>query len=765
MHLPTFTLLIVEDLATDRELYRRALNQDSSCIYHLLEAESVAGGLKLCCTESIDAILLDHGLPDGDGMTFLTALNNQSNISNPPVVMVTGRGDEKVAVRAMKLGVQDYLVKYDLTPELLRSTMRSAIENTRLRMQLQHSQEQAQLLLQAKNQQIMTIWESMTDAYIAVDRDWLVIYANRAATQIICQLTNLKPEGFLGRSHWDLFPALLGGDTEREYRRALDERVTVHLEIWFEPTGSWFETHLYPAAEGLGIYFRDITERQAALHERKQAETALQIGAELFRSTFANTSIGLAHVSLDGTWIRVNQKICDILGYSSAELLATTFQAITEPADLAEDLDLVQQLVNGEINEYTLEKRYIHKQGHHVWANLTVTLIRTIATDGRLGIPQYFISAIQDITGRKHAERELKESEERLQTGIAVAGIGLARFDYTTNLVALSPEAASLYGFSADTTFVTREQIHDTFHPDERTALEATIAQVINPDGTGWFAQDHRVVWPSGEVRWLSVRKQIFFDRSGAVARPSYAILAAIDITDRNQTLADLEARNQELDSFVYVVSHDLKAPLRAVANLSEWIEEDLAGSLTVANQEQMTLLRSRIYRMQSTIDGLLDYARSGRTDCINEPVDVAQLLAEMIESISPPPTFTISVAQNLPTLDTKRLLLSQVFTNLIGNGIKHHDRVDGSIHIAAAECGNFYEFAIADDGPGIALEHQDRMFKIFQAVNPQNRSDSTGIGLAIVKKIIEAEGGTIRLESLVGKGTTFYFTWPMALK
>jgi signal transduction histidine kinase len=187
-----------------------------------------------------------------------------------------------------------------------------------------------------------------------------------------------------------------------------------------------------------------------------------------------------------------------------------------------------------------------------------------------------------------------------------------------------------------------------------------------------------------------------------------------------------------------------------------------LAGSLTDANKEQMTLLRSRIYRMQSTIDGLLDYARSGRTDCINEPVDVAQLLAETIESIAPPPTFTISIAQNLPTLDTKRLLLSQVFTNLIGNGIKHHDRVDGSIQIGIAERGNFYEFAIADDGPGIALEHQDRMFKIFQAVNPQNRSDSTGIGLAIVKKIIEAEGGTIRLESLVGKGTTFYFTWPM---
>jgi light-regulated signal transduction histidine kinase (bacteriophytochrome) len=251
---------------------------------------------------------------------------------------------------------------------------------------------------------------------------------------------------------------------------------------------------------------------------------------------------------------------------------------------------------------------------------------------------------------------------------------------------------------------------------------------------------------------------QPVFDETGRVV----TILAeGHDITDRKQTQAALEQRNQELDSFAYVVSHDLKAPLRAVANLSEWIEEDLAGSLTAANQEQMNLLRSRIYRMQSTIDGLIDYARVGRTDVPNELVVVAELLAETIESLAPPLTFTIRIAPNLPTLSTKRLLLFQVFANLIGNGIKHHDRLDGSLHIGIIERANFYEFTIADDGAGIQPEYHDTIFTIFQAVNPQNRSDSTGIGLAIVKKIIEAEGGKIRLESQMGQGTTFYFTWP----
>jgi signal transduction histidine kinase len=118
-------------------------------------------------------------------------------------------------------------------------------------------------------------------------------------------------------------------------------------------------------------------------------------------------------------------------------------------------------------------------------------------------------------------------------------------------------------------------------------------------------------------------------------------------------------------------------------------------------------------------------------------------------------------IAQNLPTLYTKRLLLTQVFANLIGNGIKHHDRLDGAIHIGIAERRDMYEFAIADDGPGIAPEQHDRVFEIFHAVNPQKRSDSTGIGLAIVKKIIEAEGGKIWLQSQLDLGTTFFFTWP----
>lgn len=233
------------------------------------------------------------------------------------------------------------------------------------------------------------------------------------------------------------------------------------------------------------------------------------------------------------------------------------------------------------------------------------------------------------------------------------------------------------------------------------------------------------------------------------------------DITDRKIAAAALAERNQELDSFVHTVSHDLKAPLRAISNLSVWIEDDLEDQLPPDNQQQFQLLRSRVKRMESMIDHLLLYARVGRQEAPLETFDVAELLREIIDSLAPPESFSIEIELPLPTLTTKRLFLSQVFTNLIGNAIKHHPAVNGHLYISALERRDCYEFSVRDDGPGIAPEHHAKIFTIFQTLRGVDNRDSTGVGLAIVKKIIETEGGTIWLESHLGKGTTFFFTWP----
>lgn len=225
-----------------------------------------------------------------------------------------------------------------------------------------------------------------------------------------------------------------------------------------------------------------------------------------------------------------------------------------------------------------------------------------------------------------------------------------------------------------------------------------------------------------------------------------------------NLTLAD---RNKELDQFTYVVSHDLKAPLRAIANLSEWIEEDLDEKLDDENRYQMNLLRKRVHRMEALINGLLQFSRVGRRQSTIETVRVGDLLADIIDSLAPPAEFKIEIVGLMPTLQTDTLQLQQVFSNLLSNAIKHHHQSEGHIRISGQKQLDFYEFMVSDDGPGIAEDYHDKIFKIFQVLDSRDATENTGIGLSIVKKIIESKGGSIQIESEVNHGTTFKFTWP----
>jgi PAS domain S-box-containing protein len=551
----------------------------------------------------------------------------------------------------------------------------------------------------------------------------------------------------IGKRLCELFPGVRATGLLAEYAQVVETGTPLLKEdlIYTGEFGGELLTRVYDIRfsklrDGFICAWRDITER-------KQIEIA-RITAEHERDRFFNLSIDLlAIASFEGYFTRLNPAWEKVLGYNTAELMAQPFVDFVHPDDLASTVAAAQSLSTGTA-AVEFENRYRCKDGSYRW------LLWNAMPDAE----QNVIYAIaHDITDRKCAEAALRASERKFG----------AIFDQTFELlgllsldgVLLEVNQTALKSICAQEHEIVGKLFWETPWWNQSPSLHAQLKESIASAASGEFIRyEMQYPSPSGDMVDVDFTLQPVFDETGRVV----TILAeGHDITARQQSQAALEQRNQELDSFVYVVSHDLKAPLRAVANLSEWIEEDLAGSLTTTTQAQMTLLRSRIYRMESTIDGLLDYARIGRTDNTHELVSVAQLLAEIVDSLAPPPTFQIAIAQNMPTLHTSQVLLAQVFTNLIGNGIKHHDRSDGSLHIGIVERGNFYEFTIADDGPGIAPDQHDRVFEIFQAVNPQNRSDSTGIGLAIVKKIIEAEGGKIRLESQLGEGTTFYFTWP----
>jgi PAS domain S-box-containing protein len=317
----------------------------------------------------------------------------------------------------------------------------------------------------------------------------------------------------------------------------------------------------------------------------------------------------------------------------------------------------------------------------------------------------------------------------------------------------------------------------NAIHPEDQERTAITWTESVRERRL--HADEHRLRRYDGAYRYMRVRGVPILGEDGVV-REWVGIHTDIDERKRAEealaqraeeqarlsdnlsaTAVRLEERNRELEQFNYVVSHDLKAPLRAIGSLSEWIEEDLQDQLTDESRRNMDLLRARVYRLEALINGLLQYSRLGQAKLSFELVPVAELLTEVIDSLGPPSGFTVTVEPPMPVLTTDRMLLGQVFTNLIDNAITHHDRPQGQVKITVLEQENFYRFAVSDDGPGIDERFYEKIFAIFQTLEPRDKRESTGIGLALVKRIIERQGGQSWVVSEVGEGSTFYFTWP----
>jgi len=236
------------------------------------------------------------------------------------------------------------------------------------------------------------------------------------------------------------------------------------------------------------------------------------------------------------------------------------------------------------------------------------------------------------------------------------------------------------------------------------------------------------------------------------------------------QLLRQVEAANQELNDFAYVVSHDLKAPLRAIDSLARWLLADYGDKFDADGREQVNTLVGRVDRMRALIDGILQYSRAGRLRAEAAPVDLAALVPEVIENLAPPAHIRVTIEGSFPVVTGERVRFEQVFQNLLSNAIKYMDKPQGEVRIGCAlepeadEAGRrLCRCYVADNGPGIEEKDFGRVFLLFQTLRPRDEADSTGVGLSVVKKIVETGGGRVWLESALGKGTTFYFTLPVA--
>ncbi len=370
--------------------------------------------------------------------------------------------------------------------------------------------------------------------------------------------------------------------------------------------------------------------------------------------------------------------------------------------------------------------------------------------------------------GRVNAELQealqaARKSEERLRHVIEAAPNGMVIVDEQGRIVSANSACRSIFGYEGEE--LVGRPIEDLVPPRHRAA---------HPGFRAVFRHNP-------ETRAMGRGRDLYGQRKNGTEIPveiglnpiesmegTLVLASIVDITERKQSeqmlaryTADLERSNRELDEFAYVASHDLRSPLEGIASLANWIEEDSGSLLPEDSRRHLGQIRQRVLRLQTLLDDLLQFSRAGRRETGLELVDVAALVQDVISLLNPPSGFEVKMGANLPQLETFRTPLQQVFQNLIGNAIKHHDRTEGVVEVSALESDDVWTFTVSDDGPGIDPAYHERVFMMFETLRPRDHVEGSGMGLAIIRKLIETYGGHIGLESKAGGGARFTFTWP----
>jgi len=529
--------------------------------------------------------------------------------------------------------------------------------------------------------------------------------------------------------------------------------------------------------------------------EEKARREAFEAQKQQLDTIVDNSTIGIV-LTVQGRVLRTNAAFQRIVGYSEEELSKMTVVDVALPGDKEETLDNVHRMINGEIDDFTMNKQYLRKDGQVVWGRTNVAAVRD--DDGEI---KYEVSIIEDITeelkqgallealnnlmasilgktnmyeiaweitkntigllGFEDCVIYLLDKEKEELNQIAAYGAKLASNDEIMNKIAI-PLGKGIVGTVAQTGVA--EIIPDTskderYIVDDKVRLsEISVPIVAENEIIGVIDSEHS--------------SKNFFTLDHLKTLQTIASLAATQLKsalslqlrekaerEKEQVLKDLQKSNQELNDFAHVVSHDLKSPLRSMNTLVNWIKEDSKEFATEEVNKNFEMLLRRIDRMDLMINGILNYASIDKVDKVDKKIDLAVIVDDIIDSIYIPDHFTVTVKNKLPIIKGDSYKLIQLFQNLISNAVKYSDKENGVIDIGCTSKGKFWEFSVADNGIGIPKKYQEKIFQVFQVL--QESDDSTGVGLSIVKKVVDFYNGSVWVESEVGQGTTFYFTLP----
>jgi PAS domain S-box-containing protein len=547
-----------------------------------------------------------------------------------------------------------------------------------------------------------------------------------------------------------------------EERARTAERMTLQARV-LVPALTLFASGLV----GVAALFMS---RNAA--RRRSAEQSLRQSEQRFRATIGQAGLGIAQTTLDGQYFLVNPKFCDTLQYTPEELLKMNFREVTHPDFVSGDLAGLKRLLSAEIQYYSTEKQYVRKDGSQIWGNITVSLVRN--SDGA---PDHFVVTMEDISQRRLIE-------ERFRATIDQAAIGICQVTPEGHFVLANRKLCEIVQYTPEE--LRSRTFQDLTHPDSLLENLAGLNQLRAGEIPSYTAEK-QYLRKDGVAIWANVNVSLVRKANGAA---DHFVVTVEDISERRrirdelvrseERLRDrtrellasnaaigeknkaLENSNRDLEDFAYIASHDLKEPLRGIANYASFLLEDYQCKLDEEGERKLKTLPRLAQHMEKLIDSLLYYSRVGKVDLALRPTDLNSVIHSVVDSlqVSLQETKTeVKLSEPLPETFCDQVRVAEVFSNLITNAMKYNDKSHRWIEIGYTR-EKEKTFYVRDNGIGIRNEHQDSIFRIFKRLHGRDKfGGGTGLGLTVVKKIVERHGGRVWVESTYGQGSTFYFT------
>ncbi len=536
--------------------------------------------------------------------------------------------------------------------------------------------------------------------------------------------------------------------------------------VW--PSGSvrWLRVRKQVEFDGVGESRRPVSAVLAALDITPEREAALSVRSseERFRTIFDNAAVGMAHVGLNGRMLRVNPKLCEITGYSAEELTTLVFSDITNADDVPADLAHAKRLVDGDIDRYELEKRYLRKNGAEIWVKVAVSLMRL--ADGRA---QHFTAVVEDISARKAVVAELDRQRRFVDRLTEVVPSILYVFDIDAQRnVWVNSQARTALGFTdkPDRPWSPELRI-PTLHPEDQQALSSLTTSLTALADGQTHECEYRLMHCSGHWRWFRSRETVFSRSADGRVREIIGVATDIDASKRAET--DLREAARMKDTFIATLAHELRNPLAPIRNAVRTLKDK--GPQEPELMRCRDVIERQVGQMARLLEDLLDVSRiaHGRVVLRRQPVSIQTVFDRALETARPwidsrCHRLTVSLPEQPLQIDGDLTRLAQIFSNLLINAAKYTE-LEGHIGFSAAQHGGELWVKISDSGIGIEAPLLARVFEMFNrgAALPAGSDDGLGIGLALVKGLVESHGGQVVASSPgLGLGSVFTVQLPL---